>query len=275
MPAYLQVHLRTKYGEEDKTFGGHVGVSLIDENSQRRFFELTVATNNPLVALGGSKDVLILENQNGRYHDKDYSWQDSALIKLTDNQRLAVEGYLSHMSTAAKNGELRYQAFNLPDTINCTGFVNEVLDAAGVKHSSPAFNPMAVPDALGKDNLSDRVLAGTLGLSNTLRDAMPSNPGAKLAELGDAALARIRGILAESDPNKPMDPASGTTPLMAAVRLGYNDVAHGLLERGADPKARNVDGHTAADLARSPEMKAILEGAIREARQPNARDFER
>jgi len=46
--------------------------------------------------------------------------------------------------------------------------------------------------------------------------------------------------------------AEGQTALMAAARLGWDQMVKHLLERGADPTLRDATGKTALDFARTP-----------------------
>jgi ankyrin repeat protein len=61
---------------------------------------------------------------------------------------------------------------------------------------------------------------------------------------------------------RPMDPAcshkNGTTPLMQAASSGRVDLLPALLEHGADPTLTNWNGKSAADLAATDEIRALL-----------------
>lgn len=70
---------------------------------------------------------------------------------------------------------------------------------------------------------------------------------AKLFREGADLNARTtqRGLLA----NTAMDYSTGATPLHAAALLGNTEVVAFLLEKGANPRAKDDDGHTPLDYA--------------------------
>ena len=88
-------------------------------------------------------------------------------------------------------------------------------------------------------------------------------------ELGFGALHRalkagkpdpyVIAVLAKYTSNINMRDKRHRTPLHWAAQLGHLDIVLLLLELGADPKAKDVKGLTAAQRTRSPEIKAIIE----------------
>ena len=101
-------------------------------------------------------------------------------------------------------------------------------------------------------------------------------PLALVAANGHSWMARVL-LRAGADPNgrwcvplyegrtknaRPKDPAckheNGTTPLMQAASSGRADLIPGLLEHGADPALTDWNGKSAADLAKTDEIRALL-----------------
>lgn len=58
---------------------------------------------------------------------------------------------------------------------------------------------------------------------------------------------------------------AGNTPLHLAITEGYEDIARFLIENGADPSAKNVDGERCVDLAK-PAFRAEMQ-LLREKRK--------
>lgn len=236
--AYLTVHTRhSKAGQDQFGPGGHVGFSVTKPSGESHYYELTVDDGLGGI-LFGSREVRVYRDaleKDGtpRLHDSRYKWIDSEPIPLRENQLLAVEGYARGRKDAADAKELTYQVFNLPDTVNCTEFVSGALAAAGIMHSPPLLNPRGYPDALDKPSVGDRILDAAFSLSSALS--------------GSSEVEALRARLLAAEPNRPLDERSGLTPLMAAARLGWDDVAGALLARGADPSARDANGRTAWD----------------------------
>lgn len=85
------------------------------------------------------------------------------------------------------------------------------------------------------------------------------------AEKGSAECARL---LLEANAGPNTRDGQQFTPLMIAAQKNHLDVVRVLLSHGADGKA-NVKGKmTAADLAFTPEMKALLGGKTNATQQP-------
>ncbi len=66
-----------------------------------------------------------------------------------------------------------------------------------------------------------------------------------------------------ADPNTDFE---GTSPLAAAVENNHLDCVRILLIRGANPSAKTVWG-TPLSLAKTPEMKVLIEQAIRDGKK--------
>jgi hypothetical protein len=57
-------------------------------------------------------------------------------------------------------------------------------------------------------------------------------------------------------PNCRLD--EGTTPIQAAAANGHVEIVKYLLQRGADPFARDIMGESAFDMAHDDQVKAVL-----------------
>lgn len=104
----------------------------------------------------------------------------------------------------------------------------------------PTFDPGSWADKIDRSSDWGPAPTGENGRGN--RDA------GRLDDLANQ-VARLRGELLSGDPNRVLDPNTGMTALMAANRMGMQDVAKELQARGADPAALDKAGRSAADYA--------------------------
>ena len=74
------------------------------------------------------------------------------------------------------------------------------------------------------------------------------------------ALRRIESAHARADMS--IQDKDGETALMVAAGKGRIDAVKALIEAGADVNAKNSEGKTALDVAKSDEVKAILQQAL-------------
>ncbi|HEX8915106.1 MAG TPA: ankyrin repeat domain-containing protein [Humisphaera sp.] len=81
----------------------------------------------------------------------------------------------------------------------------------------------------------------------------PATPVEYWASLGNLNMLD-RAVAAGADVNAPG--ADGYTALHAAAENGHLAVVSPLLDRGADPRARVVNGQTSAELAELAEQQA-------------------
>lgn len=96
---------------------------------------------------------------------------------------------------------------------------------------------------------------------NALHSEMPPILGAIFYGHNEAAEL----LLNEGANANAREPTYGHTALMEAARLGRIDLVRLLLERGADPKAKSIDGRSALDMARGAhnvEIVGILQPSI-------------
>lgn len=141
-----------------------------------------------------------------------------------------------------------------------------------------------VADATRKAEPATKPVAEAVMAAISKSEAHTAAQAGALAGKLEGKLDEVRKTLLSGDPNRVLDEASKTTPLMAAQRLGLQDVAQTLLERGADPNARNADGKTAAELVTKarestrdveagPREKSAAEKAMEHGLQAYVRDM--
>jgi hypothetical protein len=93
---------------------------------------------------------------------------------------------------------------------------------------------------------------GPDGSTPLLRAIEANNDPSKISVGYDTATL----IEAGSDPS--ISDLQGFTPLMAAARNGDANLVRDLLAHGASSNARDKEGRTANDYAKSPEIRALL-----------------
>jgi ankyrin repeat protein len=68
-------------------------------------------------------------------------------------------------------------------------------------------------------------------------------------------------LMLQAKPNPNGQDSRGMTPLMWASSLDESQAVKALLDAGADPEIRDLQGQTALDQAVSPEVRGLLKGA--------------
>jgi uncharacterized protein len=100
------------------------------------------------------------------------------------------------------------------------------------------------------------------GAAVDARDAKGSTALGGVAFKDEQAIAR-QLIAAGAEVDAPND--MGRTPLMFAVMFGRHAMVELLLEAGADPRRRDLEGHSAIDLAAGQSDPAIFDRLSRAA----------
>jgi hypothetical protein len=88
-------------------------------------------------------------------------------------------------------------------------------------------------------------------------------PDAIMAAVRNVAPNTVTFLLDRGADVNYADSETGFTPLMLAASGGAEKLARLLLNRGADPTPKNRWGKTAADLARTPDLKTLLQSGTR------------
>jgi ankyrin repeat protein len=123
--------------------------------------------------------------------------------------------------------------------------------------NDPGERPLLAAIRAGSDAVVLRLLAAGAAV-----DARSANQQAPLRVAADAGQTRIVALLLERRPQVDAVDAFGDTALMAAARIGDLDICLRLLQAGANPRLRNRERATAADLAEARGF-AILAQRLR------------
>ncbi len=112
-------------------------------------------------------------------------------------------------------------------------------------------------NSLGQPQGEEAAMQGDMARKLKALDAAKSQ-----ARQDELMVGRLMSMMAaDSNCLKRVD-ADGRTPLHHAAFAGYPKTVRYLLDKGADPKARDLGGATAADMARRagyPEVAGVIE----------------